>query len=187
MKAIIIRFEGTIRNEEALMGAFAHAMSNYVTVEDDPKVVILTDQEVDKAIINIVIVTKEPVSNSHIEVIREFCKRIIKEIGSPTMKTQALLNQDICKFLVNQNRETIAAAVNIIANIDTTAKYIRHRKLLQEYGLACLPSLLRDINPLFNSSNMAKTNRDYEKRQKDSKKKPKHKIMEHYNCKKSWK
>lgn len=149
MKAIIIRFEGTIRNEEALVGAFAHAMSNYVTVEDDPKVDILTDLEVEKAIVNSVIVTKEPVSNSHIEVIREFCKRIIKEIGSPTMKTQALLNQDICKFLVNQNREAIAAAVNIIANIDTTAKYIRHRKLLQEYGLACLPSLLRDINPLF--------------------------------------
>ena len=88
-------------------------------------------------------------SNPQIPIVKDFCKKIIASIGSPALKTRELLNSELCKFLVQQNREVISVPVSIIAKVNTTAAYYEHRKVLKEYGLSALPELLRDINPLF--------------------------------------
>ena len=88
-------------------------------------------------------------ANPQIAVVEDFCKKIITSIGSPALKTRELLNSELCKFLVQQNREVISVPVSIIAKVNTTSAYCEHRKVLKEYGLSALPELLRDVNPIF--------------------------------------
>ena len=152
MKAIIITFEGAIKDESILASLLASCIGKQVNTED-VDVHILSDIDVTNALVakcltTSAIATDRP-SNPQIPVIRDFCKKIIASIGSPALKTRELLNSELCKFLVQQNREVISVPVSIIAKVNTTSAYYEHRKVLKEYGLSALPELLRDINPLF--------------------------------------
>lgn len=152
MKAIIITFEGAIKDDSILASLLASCIGKQVNTED-VDVHILSDIDVTNALVakcltTSAIATDRP-SNPQIPVIRDFCKKIIASIGSPALKTRELLNSELCKFLVQQNREVISVPVSIIAKVNTTSAYYEHRKVLKEYGLSALPELLRDINPLF--------------------------------------
>lgn len=135
MKAIIITFKGEIKDEHALATSLASNIANNTDAKN-VDVSILSDEDVMSAI-------------PQIPVIEDFCKKIVASIGSPALKTRELLNSELCKFLVQQNREVISVPVSIIAKVNTTSAYYEHRKVLKEYGLSALPELLRDINPLF--------------------------------------
>lgn len=152
MKAIIISFEGAVKDIDSLAKSIASCVERYVNTE---KVNInsLSDIEVTNALVakclTPITVSVDRPSNPQIAVITDFCKKIIANIGSPALKTKELLNSELCKFLVQQNREVISVPVSIIAKVNTTSAYYEHRKVLKEYGLSVLPELLRDINPLF--------------------------------------
>lgn len=141
MKAIIITFKGEIKDEHALVTSLASNIANNTDAKN-VDVSILSDEDVMSAAVD------RP-SNPQIPVIEDFCKKIVASIGSPALKTRELLNSELCKFLVQQNREVISVPVSIIAKVNTTSAYYEHRKVLKEYGLSALPELLRDINPLF--------------------------------------
>lgn len=152
MKAIIITFEGAIKDDSILASLLASCIGKQVNTED-VDVHILSDIDVTNALVakcltTSAVATDRP-SNPQIAVVKDFCKKIIASIGSPTLKTRELLNSELCKFLVQQNREVISVPVSIIAKVNTTSAYYEHRKVLKEYGLSALPELLRDINPLF--------------------------------------
>ena len=152
MKAIIITFEGAIKDDSILASLLASCIGKQVNTED-VDVHILSDIDVTNALVakcltTSAIATDRP-SNPQIPIIRDFCKKIIASIGSPALKTRELLNSELCKFLVQQNREVISVPVSIVAKVNTTSAYYEHRKVLKEYGLSALPELLRDINPLF--------------------------------------
>lgn len=152
MKAIVISFEGAIKDDNIFASLLASFVEKHVNTES-VNIHILSDIDVTnaliaKCLIPSAIATDRP-SNPQIPVIRDFCKKIIASIGSPALKTRELLNSELCKFLVQQNREVISVPVSIIAKVNTTSAYYEHRKVLKEYGLSALPELLRDINPLF--------------------------------------
>lgn len=152
MKAIIISFEGAIKDEAVLASLLASCIGKNVNTED-VDVHILSDIDVTNALIakcltSSAIAVDRP-ANPQIAVVEDFCKKIIASIGSPALKTRELLNSELCKFLVQQNREVISVPVSIIAQVNTTSAYYEHRKILKKYGLSALPELLRDINPLF--------------------------------------
>lgn len=144
MKAIIITFKGEIKDEHALVTSLASNIANNTDAKN-VDVSILSDEDVMSA----TDIAVDRPSNPQIPVIEDFCKKIVASIGSPALKTRELLNSELCKFLVQQNREIISVPVSIIAKVNTTAAYYEHRKVLKEYGLSALPELLRDINPLF--------------------------------------
>lgn len=152
MKAIIISFEGTVKDMDSLARSIASCVEKQVNTEE-VNISSLSDIEVTNALVAKclmpVTVSVDRPSNPQIPVITDFCKKIIAAIGSPALKTRELLNSELCKFLVQQNREVISVPVSIIANVNTTSAYYEHRKVLKEYGLTVLPELLRDINPLF--------------------------------------
>lgn len=152
MKAIIISFEGAIKDESILASLLASCIGKQVNTED-VDVHILSDVDVTNALVakclTVPTIATDRPSNPQIAVVKDFCKKIIASIGSPALKTRELLNSELCKFLVQQNREIISVPVSIIAKVNTTSAYYEHRKALKEYGLSALPELLRDINPLF--------------------------------------
>lgn len=152
MKAIIITFKGEIKDEHTLVTSLASNIADNTDAKN-VDVSILSDEEVMSAMVTkcltpTVVAVDRP-SNPQIPIIEDFCKKIITSIGSPALKTRELLNSELCKFLVQQNREVISAPVSVIARVNSTAEYREHRKILKEYGLSVLPDLLRDINPLF--------------------------------------
>ena len=152
MKAIIISFEGAIKDETTLVSLLASCIGKHVNTEN-VDVHILSDIDVTNALIAKCLTTSavavDRPANPQIAVVEDFCKKIITSIGSPALKTRELLNSELCKFLVQQNREVISVPVSIIAQVNTTSAYYEHRKILKKYGLSALPELLRDINPLF--------------------------------------
>lgn len=152
MKAIIISFEGAIKDEGILASLLASCIGKHVNTED-VDVHILSDTDVTNALIAKCLtpptIAVDRPANPQIAVVEDFCKKIIASIGSPALKTRELLNSELCKFLVQQNREVISVPVSIIAQVNTTSAYYEHRKMLKKYGLSVLPELLRDINPLF--------------------------------------
>lgn len=152
MKAIIITFEGAIKDDSILASLLASCIGKQVNTEDIDVHILsgidVTNALVAKCLTTSAIATDRP-SNPQIAVVKDFCKKIIASIGSPALKTRELLNSELCKFLVQQNREVISVPVSIIAKVNTTSAYYEHRKVLKEYGLSTLPELLRDINPLF--------------------------------------
>ena len=135
MKAIVISFEGAIKDDNIFASLLASFVEKHVNTES-VNIHILSDIDVTNALIAKCLIP------SAITVDRP-------SIGSPALKTRELLNSELCKFLVQQNREVISVPVSIIAKVNTTAAYYEHRKVLKEYGLSALPELLRDINPLF--------------------------------------
>lgn len=152
MKAITISFEGTVKDMDSLARSIASCVEKQVNTEK-VNISTLSDIEVTNALVAkclapVTIPVDRP-SNPQIAVITDFCKKIIADIGSPALKTRELLNSQLCRFLVQQNREVISVPVSIIAKVNTTSAYYEHRKVLKEYGLSALPELLRDINPLF--------------------------------------
>lgn len=152
MKAIIITFEGEVKDEHTLVTFLASSIANNTDAKN-VDVHILSDIDVTNALIAKCLtpsaIAVDRPANPQIAVVKDFCKKIIASIGSPALKTRELLNSELCKFLVQQNREVISVPVSIIAKVNTTAAYYEHRKVLKEYGLSALPDLLRDINPLF--------------------------------------
>ena len=152
MKAIIITFKGEIKDEHTLVTSLASNIANNTDAKN-VDVSILSDEDVMSAMIAKCLtptdVGVDRPSNPQIPVIEDFCKKIVASIGSPVLKTRGLLNSELCKFLLQQNREVISVPVSIIAKVNTTSAYYEHRKVLKEYGLSALPELLRDINPLF--------------------------------------
>ena len=152
MKAIIISFEGVIKDDDNFASLLASYIEKHINTES-VDIHILSDIDVTNALIAkrltpSAIAVDRP-ANPQIAVVKDFCKKIIASIGLPALKTRELLNSELCKFLVQQNREVISVPVSIIAKVNTTAAYYEHRKVLKEYGLSALPELLRDVNPLF--------------------------------------
>lgn len=152
MKAIIITFKGEIKDEHALVTSLASKIANNTDAEN-VDVTILLDEDVTSAMVAKCLaptdIAVDRPANPQIAVVEDFCKKIIASISLPALKTRELLNSELCKFLVQQNREVISVPVSIIANVNTTSAYYEHRKILKTYGLSALPELLRDINPLF--------------------------------------
>lgn len=152
MKAIIISFEGVIKDDDIFASLLASYIEKHINTES-VDIQILSDIDVINALIAKCLtpsaIAVDRPANPQIAVVKDFCKKIIASIGSPALKTRELLNSELCKFLVQQNREVISVPVSIIAKVNTTAAYYEHRKVLKEYGLSALPELLRDINPLF--------------------------------------
>ena len=153
MKAIVISFEGAIKDDNIFASLLASFVEKHVNTES-VNIHILSDIDVTNALIAKCLtpsaIAVDRPANPQIAVVKDFCKKIIASIGSPALKTRELLNSELCKFLVQQNREVISVPVSIIAKVNTTSAYYEHRKVLKEYGLSALPELLRDINPLFN-------------------------------------
>lgn len=152
MKAIIITFEGVIKDDDIFASLLASYIEKHINTES-VNIHILPDIDVTNALIAKCLtpsaIAVDRPANPQIAVVKDFCKKIIASIGSPALKTRELLNSELCKFLVQQNREVISVPVSIIAKVNTTSAYYEHRKVLKEYGLSALPELLRDINPLF--------------------------------------
>lgn len=152
MKAIIITFEGVIKDDDTFASLLASYIEKHINTES-VNIHILSDIDVTNALIAKCLtpsaIAVDRPANPQIAVVKDFCKKIIASIGSPALKTRELLNSELCKFLVQQNREVISVPVSIIAKVNTTSAYYEHRKVLKEYGLSALPELLRDINPLF--------------------------------------
>lgn len=152
MKAIIITFEGVIKDDDIFASLLASYIEKHINTES-VNIHILSDIDVTKALIAKCLtpsaIAVDRPANPQIAVVKDFCKKIVASIGSPALKTRELLNSELCKFLVQQNREVISVPVSIIAKVNTTAAYYEHRKVLKEYGLSALPELLRDVNPLF--------------------------------------
>lgn len=152
MKAIIITFEGVIKDDDIFASLLASYIEKHINTES-VNIHILSDIDVTNALIAKCLIPSaiavDRPANPQIAVVKDFCKKIIASIGSPALKTRELLNSELCKFLVQQNREVISVPVSIIAKVNTTSTYYEHRKVLKEYGLSALPELLRDINPLF--------------------------------------
>ena len=152
MKAIIISFEGVIKDDDIFASLLASYIEKHINTES-VDIHILSDIDVTNALIAKCLtpsaIAVDRPANPQIAVVKDFCKKIIASIGSPALKTRELLNSELCKFLVQQNREVISVPVSIIAKVNTTAAYYEHRKVLKEYGLSVLPELLRDVNPLF--------------------------------------
>lgn len=152
MKAIIISFEGVIKDDDNFASLLASYIEKHINTES-VDIHILSDIDVTNALIAKCLtpsaIAVDRPANPQIAVVKDFCKKIIASIGLPALKTRELLNSELCKFLVQQNREVISVPVSIIAKVNTTAAYYEHRKVLKEYGLSALPELLRDINPLF--------------------------------------
>ena len=152
MKAIIISFKGVIKDDDIFASLLASYIEKHINTES-VDIHILSDIDVTNALIAKCLtpsaIAVDRPANPQIAVVKDFCKKIIASIGSPALKTRELLNSELCKFLVQQNREVISVPVSIIAKVNTTSAYYEHRKVLKEYGLSALPELLRDINPLF--------------------------------------
>lgn len=152
MKAIIISFEGVIKDDDNFASLLASYIEKHINAES-VDIHILSDIDVTNALIAKCLtpsaIAVDRPANPQIAVVKDFCKKIIASIGLPALKTRELLNSELCKFLVQQNREVISVPVSIIAKVNTTAAYYEHRKVLKEYGLSALPELLRDVNPLF--------------------------------------
>lgn len=152
MKAIIISFEGVIKDDNNFASLLASYIEKHINTES-VDIHILSDIDVTNALIAKCLtpsaIAVDRPANPQIAVVKDFCKKIIASIGLPALKTRELLNSELCKFLVQQNREVISVPVSIIAKVNTTAAYYEHRKVLKEYGLSALPELLRDVNPLF--------------------------------------
>ena len=152
MKAIIISFEGVIKDDDNFASLLASYIEKHINTES-VDIHILSDIDVTNALIAKCLtpsaIAVDRPANPQIAVVKDFCKKIIASIGLPALKTRELLNSELCKFLVQQNREVISIPVSIIAKVNTTAAYYEHRKVLKEYGLSALPELLRDVNPLF--------------------------------------
>ena len=152
MKAIIITFEGVIKDDDIFASLLASYIEKHINTES-VNIHILSDIDVTNALIAKCLtpsaIAVDRPANPQIAVVKDFCKKIVASIGSPALKTRELLNSELCKFLVQQNREVISVPVSIIAKVNTTAAYYEHRKVLKEYGLSVLPELLRDVNPLF--------------------------------------
>lgn len=152
MKAIIISFEGVIKDDDNFASLLASYIEKHINTES-VDIHILSDIDVTNALIAKCLtpsaIAVDRPANPQIAVVKDFCKKIIASIGLPALKTRELLNSELCKFLVQQNREVISVPVSIIAKVNTTAAYYEYRKVLKEYGLSALPELLRDVNPLF--------------------------------------
>lgn len=152
MKAIIISFEGVIKDDDNFASLLASYIEKHINTES-VDIHILSDIDVTNALIAKCLtpsaIAVDRPANPQIAVVKDFCKKIIASISLPALKTRELLNSELCKFLVQQNREVISVPVSIIAKVNTTAAYYEHRKVLKEYGLSALPELLRDVNPLF--------------------------------------
>lgn len=152
MKAVIISFEGVIKDDDNFASLLASYIEKHINTES-VDIHILSDIDVTNALIAKCLtpsaIAVDRPANPQIAVVKDFCKKIIASIGLPALKTRELLNSELCKFLVQQNREVISVPVSIIAKVNTTAAYYEHRKVLKEYGLSALPELLRDVNPLF--------------------------------------
>lgn len=149
MKAILINFDGEIHRESLLMGAIEKAIAAYTTAEK-ANGAVLDDCEVASILAGHIFKQQQQYKKDpKLEVIRDFCKKIIAETGSPALKKNEILCQDICQYLIKQNRAVIASPVCIIANIATEKNRKEYEKVLNEYGLNLLPGLLRDVNPIF--------------------------------------
>lgn len=148
MKAIVMTFEGNMTREGELMQALATNVCE-LTGTSTVNIDTLDDKEVTQVLMSHVVKHKVTKKDPKLEVIRDFCKKIIAETGSPALKRNEILCQDICQYLVKQNRAVIASPVCIIANIPSEENREKYMAILNEYGLTLLPGLLRDINPIF--------------------------------------
>lgn len=146
MKAIIITFDGDIKDEQMLVNACMANVNKFSNARE-MSISLLHDKEIAEMLL------KKPTTaikiNPELNAIRNFCNRIIEVVGPIPLRTKEIATREICRFLVSQNSEVIAATVTIIAKIDSSPKFEAHRDTLQTYGLSFLPQLIRDMNPVF--------------------------------------
>lgn len=146
MKAIIITFDGDIKNEQRLVSNCINNIQTFTNAKE-ASVSLLSDKEIADTLVEKAITSKS--INPELNAIRNLCNRIIENVGLVPLRTKEMATREICRFLVSQNSETIAATVIIVAKVDSSPTYQEHRNILQTYGLSFLPQLIRDVNPVF--------------------------------------
>jgi len=146
MKAIIITFDGDIRDEQKLVSGCVGNIHMFTSAKE-ASVSLLSDKEIADMLTKKVITSKSV--NPELNAIRNLCNKIIENVGPIPLRTKEMATREICRFLVSQNSETIAATVIIVAKVDSSPTYQEHRNILQTYGLSFLPQLIRDVNPVF--------------------------------------
>ncbi len=145
MKAIVITFDGDIKDEQMLVNACMANVSKFSSARE-MSISLLHDKEIAEMLVK---KTTSIQINPELNAIRNFCNKIIEVVGPIPLRTKEIATREICRFLVSQNSEVIAATVTIIAKIDSSPKFEAHRNTLQTYGLSFLPQLIRDMNPVF--------------------------------------
>lgn len=147
MKAIIITFNGNITNEKEYVKNIAKITKDF-TDAANLNTHVLSDKETATILLKNTISDTE-IETSEIETLEQFCKKMLEVIGKTSLNDRDIATKRILSFLITHDKDSFVDSVTIISKIDSTDRYKEHRKLLQEYRLEFLPSLLRDVNPLF--------------------------------------
>ncbi len=151
MKAIVIKFEGAIKDEPKLASKLSDVIGEYTSAEEGD-ITILNDEEVTTALIRMSIVPtviniKENKEDSILKQIESLCKDIITHIGATSLKPLAVHNSDLIAYLISTKNQ-YSELLSKVAKINGNMTYTRHREVLKNYGLEHMPELIRDINPI---------------------------------------
>lgn len=155
MKAIVLEFDGTIKDEKSLVLELANVLKKQIPdIGGVGTVTVLNDADVAKALVNkaktvegkteIKITSRE--EEPDLPKIKLFCKKIIAAIGAPSMQADAEFTSALCRYILSRDRNDIIDTVRIIAKINNKEEFTEHRKILESYGLTRLPEILRDMN-----------------------------------------
>lgn len=145
MKAIIITFDGDIKDENTLVSECMKIVHKSTNARET-SVSLLLDKEIAEMLIKQIATSR---TNPELKAIQNLCSKIIEKVGPIPLRTIETAKREICRFLVSQNIETVRTMVTATAKVDTTSQYEKHREILQNFGLMFLPQLLRDVNPVF--------------------------------------
>lgn len=156
MKAIIITFNGEYKSpasEEAFVNHIVESLdlARKEGTNIQVKIQTLDDKETAALLLQKVMesVSEPTPTPTKADIIRKFCKTIIQKIGSPALMDRNTLNQELIKFLINSNKNEVKLPLSIIIEITSEAKYLAYVRILNEYGLKVLPTLVKDLNPVF--------------------------------------
>lgn len=149
MKAIVIQFDGQIPSggESRLVNALFHNVNIYTENSDKITVSILSEKEVVEAITNRVAKDTKSETESEkkkLEMLRDFCGTILAQVGKLESKTPDKWRQDFITYLILHKNEW-KEIISMIASIDGSIGYYRHRVILSNYNLDVLPGIIRDI------------------------------------------
>lgn len=150
MKAIIIKFNGTIPNGSVLASKLCDIIGEYVTTEE-VDITMISDKEVEEALIRCTIppvavkITTESKDNN-LDKLEALCKDIIVAVGATSLKPVTVQDSDLIEFLI-KHKAQYSEFLPYVAKINSSGVYKLQRHILEKYDLLRLPELLRDINP----------------------------------------
>lgn len=152
MKAIIILHNGEqVPNEEGFVSKLA-AVITTATNCTSIDVTTMTGKEVANSLLNALNTTKvdkkETISPELIE-LEKLCVDIIEKTGSVALKCKEIATKDLCKYIAIVAGPNTTDLFKLIGSINSADKYVKHRRILNKYGLSCLPEIVRDMNPYF--------------------------------------